>query len=312
MMSGLGGTRSCAPDQLGAPSYWDIRYEKEQRSRLRFENFDWYCPIEQLWGVITQVVEVTERHKVLLLGCGSSSTIDLLYKHGFRDITAIDISPTIVQDMQKKYKDFPGVDFYCMDMQKLNRFPDKTFTFVFDKGGIDALFCTLDFTFAVRAAVAEIYRVLRDEAVFVCVSHGGPRSRVPYFRSVDWAVDTLPLQDNVGETLSFYVMRRTTNRAAQETMVKGAEYVRQRVSDKIVTTFNQKMNKVSSYKMDQYKGQVTVSTHSDDVMRLVKECEETDKALAAEMVRTMPKAEKEEHPASFLFKKLGTAPASDA
>ena len=54
--------------------------------------------------------------------------------------------------------------------------------------------------------------------------------------------------------------------------------------------------------------QVTVSTHSDDVMRLVKECEETDKALAAEMVRNMPKEEKQQNPAQFLLKKPNAPP----
>ena len=296
---------ACAPDKLGAASYWDIRYELDGAHRLRFENFDWYAPFDQLWSTIAQVVEITERHKVLILGIGSSSCIELLYKHGFRDITAIDISPTIIREMQQKYKDYPGVEFYCINMQKMNIFPDKTFTFVFDKGGIDALFCQLDFTTAIQSTLHEIYRIMRNEGVFITVSHAGPQARVPYFRDVEWSVDTLPLQDNVGETLNFYVMRRTLDRKLLETAVKGAEYVRQKVSDKIVGSFDQKMNKRSTFKMPQYKGQLTITSHSDNISKLVRESEEIDKALAAEMVRTLPSQNKAVATLGLLFKKIG-------
>lgn len=295
-----------AADRIGAPSYWDIRYEKAGSDRTKFTNFDWYAPFEQFWSTIVQVVEVTERHKVLLLGIGSSNCIELLYKHGFRDITAVDVSPAIIREMQEKYKNLAGVEFYCLDMQKLNIFPDKTFTFVFDKGGIDAIFCRLDFAEVMRSTLTEVHRVMRDEAVFVCVSHGGPLSRVPYFRWITWHVDTLPLNDNVGETLNFYVMRRTTNKALLEAAVKGAEYVPQKVSDKVIGSFDQKMNKRSTFKVPQYKGQITITSHSDNVAQLVAQCEAKDKELAAEMVRTLPAQQNVGKKAvGLLFKKIG-------
>jgi spermidine synthase len=48
--------------------------------------------------------------KVLILGVGRSNVVEVLYAHGFRDITCIDISPQIISQMQNKYRKYSGVD----------------------------------------------------------------------------------------------------------------------------------------------------------------------------------------------------------
>ena len=65
------------------------------------------------------------------------------------------------------------------------------------------------------------------------------------------------------------------------------------------------MNKRSTFKMPQYKGQLTITSHSDNINKLVRECEEIDKALAAEMVRTLPSQSKANAVLGLLFKKMG-------
>lgn len=56
------------------------------------------------------IIDTQKTHKVLILGIGRSNVIDVLYSHGFKEITAIDISPLVVAQMQEKYKKFPGVE----------------------------------------------------------------------------------------------------------------------------------------------------------------------------------------------------------
>jgi uncharacterized UPF0146 family protein len=66
-----------------------------------------------VYSVIESTIETKKPHKVLIVGIGRSNVIDVLYNKGFRDITAIDISPLIISLMQEKYKKYSGVD--CMN-----------------------------------------------------------------------------------------------------------------------------------------------------------------------------------------------------
>lgn len=67
-----------------------------------------------VYSVIESTIDVKKPHKVLIVGIGKSNVIDVLYDKGFRDITAIDISPVIIALMQEKYRKYSGVD--CMSL----------------------------------------------------------------------------------------------------------------------------------------------------------------------------------------------------
>jgi SAM-dependent methyltransferase len=267
-------------DHLGAPTYWDIRYSLERDKQLKFSSFDWYAPFELFYPTFCTVVEENEHHKVLILGIGKSTIIDVLYKRGYRDIVAIDISPTLIRQMQQKYKDFPGVEFYCIDIQRMNIFPDRTFDVVIEKACLDAIFTEIDFNQSIKRAMDEVHRVMRDEGILISISHASSASRVPYLRLVPWAIDTLPTPEGAGEGITFFVIRRTTNPKYLKNTVKGAEYVRVRTTDRVVDSFNQHMNKHSSFKSKQYAGCVTANADASDLNRLVKESAAADKVEA--------------------------------
>ena len=74
------------------------------------------------------------KHRILILGVGKSNIIEVLYAEGYRDIVAIDISPTVIAQMSNKYADYGGVNFYVMDARELSFFADNSFTMVMDKG----------------------------------------------------------------------------------------------------------------------------------------------------------------------------------
>ena len=103
------------------------------------------------------IVDTKQSHKVLILGIGRSNVIDILYSNGFKEITAIDISPLLIAQMQDKYRNFPGVEckiffffffhqifilflyffhliVYVMDARELHQFQNNTFSLIIDKG----------------------------------------------------------------------------------------------------------------------------------------------------------------------------------
>ena len=99
----------------GEPLYWESRYAIEQsNSSEGLQNFDFYVKFEFVFNILISIIDIKKPHKVLVIGIGRSNILDVLYKHGFRDITAIDISPLIVAQMQSKYSDYTGIDCKCM------------------------------------------------------------------------------------------------------------------------------------------------------------------------------------------------------
>lgn len=52
---------------------------------------------------------------ILIPGCGNAYEVEFLWNQGFRRIIVLDISPTAVEILQKKYQDMEGVSVICED-----------------------------------------------------------------------------------------------------------------------------------------------------------------------------------------------------
>ena len=63
-----------------------------------------------VYNMLETIRDFKKPQKVLILGVGRSNVVDVLYDHGFREITCIDVSPTIIAQMQNKYRLHSGVD----------------------------------------------------------------------------------------------------------------------------------------------------------------------------------------------------------
>ena len=176
---------------IGDLAYWEVRYAKEFAEMLNFDLFDWYCPFDTLYrDFLRTMVEGSRTRKILIIGVGRSNIIECLYRQGYRDITAIDISQTVILQMQKRYESYAGVEFLVMDARFMHKFSDQSFDLIFDKGCIDMLFCSTDYFDSSTMTVKELYRVLRDEGVLFTVTHAPAIARVPYFRSSHWALQS--------------------------------------------------------------------------------------------------------------------------
>jgi len=261
---------------IGHPAYWEARYNDELEEMVgKIDNFDWYCPFPPVWDMIANFIDVHDNQKILLLGVGRSSAVEYLYKQGFRDITAIDVSPSIIKRMQDKYSHLSGVEFKCMDVCEMLTLQSDAYSLVIDKGCIDALFCTTNFLTSVAKALREIHRVLRPEGgIFFCVSHATPLSRVPYFRSIEWAIDIGKMVE--GESLTLFTLTKTSDRALLDRKIIGAEAVVQKRASSLTSNLENKANKQSTTRSRANAGNLVVTASVEKMVEMVDESRDKD------------------------------------
>ena len=95
--------------------------------------------------------------RILVLGCGNSKLSEVIYNNGHADITNVDFSGVVVDDMKKRYKTCEGMmctsscqpvaprrrypphachvaAVYVCNITDLSLFPENSFDIVIDKG----------------------------------------------------------------------------------------------------------------------------------------------------------------------------------
>lgn len=99
---------------------------------------------------------------LLDVGCGNSGLGAELYKHGWIDLTHIDISSVVIDRMAEQYRDAPGQygRWLAMDATRMS-FPDASFALAVEKGTIDALDCTPEEQRVCHAILGECSRSVR-------------------------------------------------------------------------------------------------------------------------------------------------------
>ena len=260
---------------LGAPYFWEAKYKSELSDIIGdVECFDWYVPFDQIYEMIESFLNPEINHRILIVGVGHSNIIECLYKHGFRDITAIDISPTVILKMQKKYAHLTGVEFLAMDVREMITLSSNSYTAVIDKACMDSLFCMSDFKDSVNRALKEIFRVLRMNGIFFSVSHAIPLARVPYLRLIRWAIDMASLVE--GEKLTLFVLTKTEDEVLLNRKITGAEAAIRPEAHGIVDNTEQNMNKSNTTRKAGTGGQLTVTASLDKMIELVEESGDKD------------------------------------
>lgn len=73
--------------------YWNARFAKE-------EQYDWLKGYSYFRHLC--VPHLHSSNKILILGCGNSSLTQDLYNDGFHNLTSIDLSEVVVEQMQAK------------------------------------------------------------------------------------------------------------------------------------------------------------------------------------------------------------------
>ena len=160
------------------PEYWEGRYQKEP------DPFDWYQQYQGIKDCLVQYIKPSNR--ILHIGCGNSRLTEEMYKDGFVNSVNVDISETAIKLMQERCKEnCPEAKFLTMDITKMD-FESKSFDLVLDKATLDSFMCGDTAITNVGTVLGEIYRVLTDTGIYICVSYGLPQDRESFFKSGGW------------------------------------------------------------------------------------------------------------------------------
>ena len=150
------------------------------------EPFDWYQGYEGIKDIITQYLSYSSA--ILNIGCGNSKLSEEMYEDGYTTISNVDISDIVIDQMQEYYKEkIPSLKFLKADIRNMKEhFEDGSFDVVIDKGTLDSLLCGDSSGPNSIKALNEIYRVLKPNGVYICVTYGLPEQRVNVFKRADF------------------------------------------------------------------------------------------------------------------------------
>jgi len=159
--------------EYGKADYWDERYKANDTT------FDWYVSYEPLKDIIAPLMN--NDSKVLVAGCGNSRFSAQLYDSGIHDITNVDISDVVINQMKNRYKDMDKMSWLAMNGIEMD-FPDNNFDVVVCKATIDALLCGGNSFHQAYQLNKQISRVMKKGGKYIVVSYGQPDTRIDHFR----------------------------------------------------------------------------------------------------------------------------------
>ncbi|GAB5033170.1 protein kinase domain protein, partial [Nannochloropsis oceanica] len=162
-----------AMQYYGRASYWDYRYTNDP------EPFDWYQKYSALKEFLG--LYIRKNDAVLVAGAGNSSLSEEMYQEGITNITNVDISRVVVDQMQERHRGVTSMVWQEMDMCALD-FGDASFNVVLDKGTMDSILCGKGSITNVTSMCMEVSRVLKSEGIFIIVSYGIPSNRLQYLQ----------------------------------------------------------------------------------------------------------------------------------
>lgn len=178
---------------FSSAEYWERFFKKRGE-----KSFEWYGDYNKLCGVLHKYIKV--QHKVLVVGCGNSELSEQLYDVGYKHLTNIDISETVVTHMnQRNAERRPGLTFQQVDATK-TPYEDGSYQAALDKGTLDAMAAEEDGALA-RNMLTEVGRVLCFGGRYVCVTLAQEsviKLAVEHFVQLGWAVRLHCLQQEGG------------------------------------------------------------------------------------------------------------------
>ncbi|XP_030289321.1 eEF1A lysine and N-terminal methyltransferase isoform X1 [Sparus aurata] len=181
-------------DEFSSAEYWERFFKKRGE-----KSFEWYGDYNKLCGVLHKYIKV--QHKVLVVGCGNSELSEQLYDVGYKHLTNIDISETVVTHMnQRNAERRPGLTFQQVDATQ-TPYEDASYQAALDKGTLDAMASEEEGALA-RNMLAEVGRVLSVGGRYVCVTLAQEsviKLAVEHFVEQGWAVRLHCLQEESGK-----------------------------------------------------------------------------------------------------------------
>ncbi|TKS74918.1 Methyltransferase-like protein 13 [Collichthys lucidus] len=181
-------------EEFSSAEYWERFFKKRGE-----KSFEWYGDYNKLCGVLHKYIRA--QHKVLVVGCGNSELSEQLYDVGYKHLTNIDISETVVTHMnQRNAERRPGLTFQQVDATQ-TPYEDASYQAALDKGTLDAMASEEEGALA-RNMLTEVGRVLSVGGRYVCVTLAQEsviKLAVEHFVQLGWAVRLHCLQEENGK-----------------------------------------------------------------------------------------------------------------
>lgn len=151
--------------EFRSKQYWDEFFQK--RGNVAFE---WYGDFTEVSAHLLK--SITHSDKVLVIGCGNSDFSSDFYDKGYQNVTNLDFSELVIQEMISKNLSRDKMKWDVGDMTNLSAYPSGSFDVVFDKGALDALMSTDTAEVKEKALCMfeEINRVLSNNGKYVCIT----------------------------------------------------------------------------------------------------------------------------------------------
>uniref|UniRef100_A0A3P8UXK9 eEF1A lysine and N-terminal methyltransferase n=1 Tax=Cynoglossus semilaevis TaxID=244447 RepID=A0A3P8UXK9_CYNSE len=177
-------------EEFSSAEYWEKFFKKRGEKA-----FEWYGDYNKLCGVLHKYIKMQDQ--VLVVGCGNSELSEQLYDVGFKHLTNIDISETVVTQMiQRNAERRPDLNFQQVDATQ-TPYDAASYQAALDKGTLDAMASEEEGNLAKRM-LTEVGRVLRVGGRYVCVTLAQEsviRLAVEHFVQLGWAVRLHCLQE---------------------------------------------------------------------------------------------------------------------
>lgn len=165
-------------DEFHTREYWDWFFAEKGGAA-----FEWYGEYSDLAEYCRR--ELKSDDAVLVIGCGNSDFSSQLYDAGFPNITNIDFSSSVIEEMRSKHATSrPSMKWEVQDMTSMHF--TSPYECIFDKGALDALYSTDTPQLALQAV--KMFRCIEEAlvpgGVYMCVSLAEPfilRSLLQHF-----------------------------------------------------------------------------------------------------------------------------------
>ncbi|XP_042339880.1 LOW QUALITY PROTEIN: eEF1A lysine and N-terminal methyltransferase [Plectropomus leopardus] len=182
-------------EEFSSAEYWERFFFKKRGEKA----FEWYGDYNKLCGVLHKYIKVQD--KVLVVGCGNSELSEQMYDVGYKNLTNIDISETVVAHMnQRNAQRRPDLTFQQVDATQ-TPYEDASYQAALDKGTLDAMASEEEGALA-RNMLTEVGRVLSVGGRYVCVTLAQEsviKLAVEHFVQLGWAVRLHCLQEESGK-----------------------------------------------------------------------------------------------------------------
>ncbi|KAI9145001.1 S-adenosyl-L-methionine-dependent methyltransferase [Paraphysoderma sedebokerense] len=189
------------PTAYQTQEYWDQRYTKEK-------TFDWFKTWKDLQPVLEPIICDYDA-KIIILGCGNSTLGPDMYASNYHNITNIDFSPIVIENMKSEYSTLSSMKWEVMDIRDI-KYGNETFDIAIDKGTMDAMMCEKGSIWSpsealkqnVALEVDEVLRILKPNGKFIYVTFGQPHFRRQHLeRAGLWDVEV----KKIGDSFHYYV-----------------------------------------------------------------------------------------------------------